>query len=68
MSEAKQTTNLIIRLEGPALDNGIDVFELAPALLAVGTIIKESNDILNPLGKEVGINVKPFEHGESSAE
>lgn len=38
--------NLIIRLDGDAVNEGSDVFELAPALLALGTIIKESKKLL----------------------
>lgn len=55
--------DLIYRLEGPDIEKGIDVFELAPMLLSIGELIKESNKTLNPEGKEIAINVKPFDKG-----
>ena len=51
--------DLIYKLDGTI--DGIDLFELSPILLSVGQLIKRSNDIVNPLGKDIGINVKPFE-------
>ncbi len=55
--------DLIYRLEGPDIEKGIDVFELAPMLLSIGEMIRESNKTLNPGGKEIAINVKPFGKG-----
>ncbi|HRY37074.1 MAG TPA: hypothetical protein P5230_04385 [Candidatus Magasanikbacteria bacterium] len=58
-----QKVNFIYRLEGKNISDGFDVFELAPILLSVGELIKESNKILNPGGKDVAVNVKPFQKG-----
>lgn len=55
--------NFIYRLEGDNISEGFDVFELAPILLSVGELIKESNKILNPLGRDIAVNVKPFKEG-----
>lgn len=57
------TSNLIIRLDGSDIDNGIDLFELAPALLALGNTIKTANEILVPERREIGVNVRPFQRG-----
>ncbi len=58
-----QKVNFIYRLEGKDISEGFDVFELAPILLSVGELIKESNKILNPGGKDLAVNVKPFQKG-----
>lgn len=57
--------DLIYKLNGDdaVINNGLNVFELAPILLSVGELIKESNKILFPEGKEVAVNVKPFREG-----
>jgi hypothetical protein len=55
--------NFIYRLDGENISEGFDVFELAPILLSVGELIKESNRIINPLGKDLAVNVKPFKEG-----
>jgi len=55
--------NFIYRLDGQDMSDGLDVFELAPILLSVGELIKESNRTLNPYGKDIAVNVKPFEKG-----
>ncbi len=55
--------NLIIKLKGPAIEEGLDLFNLAPSLLSIGNIITEANKIINPEGKEIAINIKPFEKG-----
>ena len=59
----KKTTNVIFKLDGPEIEDGIDLFELAPSLINIGIAIKESNNILFPSGKEIGINIKPFGKG-----
>jgi hypothetical protein len=41
----------------------IDVFALAPTLLALGKLIQESNQTLYPEGHQVAVNVKPFKEG-----
>lgn len=53
--------NFVYRLEGDVKE--IDVFRLAPTLLALGELIQESNRTLNPNGKDIGVNVKPFRDG-----
>ncbi len=58
-----QKVNFIYKLEGKDISEGFDVFELAPILLSVGELIKESNKILNPGGKDLAVNVKPFQKG-----
>ncbi len=55
--------NLIYKLEGPKVDEGIDVFELSPLLLSLGKLIQNSNEIVNPTGKKIGVNIKPFQKG-----
>ena len=46
----------IIRYDGPALENHqMDINELAPALLALGDLIRDSNRILN--GGETSVRV-----------
>jgi len=61
MSEKK--LDLIYKFEGSVVDKGINVFELAPILLSLGYLIKEGHNTLNPTGREISINVKPFEKG-----
>ena len=41
----------------------IDIFKLAPTLLALGELIQQSNHELYPDGREIGVNVKPFHDG-----
>jgi hypothetical protein len=53
--------NLIYKLGGDV--EGIDVFKLSPILLSVGELLKESNKLANPLGKDIGIQIKPFRQG-----
>jgi hypothetical protein len=57
------TTNLIIKLEGSEINAGVDLFELAPALLALGETIKSSNELLNIDRREIGVNIRPFKKG-----
>jgi hypothetical protein len=57
-----QSVNFIYKL-GMNAEQGIDVFELAPILTAVGELIKESNRVVYPNGKDLSVNVKPFEKG-----
>jgi hypothetical protein len=51
---------LVYRLEGDLKE--MDVFELAPALLATGHVIQESHRQLS-IKHEVGVNVRPFGSG-----
>jgi hypothetical protein len=53
--------NFVYKLEGDVKE--IDIFKLAPTLLAMGELIQQSNRELNPNGPEVGVNVKPFREG-----
>jgi len=55
--------DLIYKLDGPLIDEGIDVFELSPLLLSLGELIQESNSTLHPSGDKLSVNVKPFERG-----
>ncbi|HZK12297.1 MAG TPA: hypothetical protein VFD10_08155 [Atribacterota bacterium] len=63
MKKINNKVNLIIKLEGPAIEEGLNLFDLAPSLIAIGNVITESNKILNPEGREIAINIKPFEKG-----
>ncbi len=60
-----KNVDLIYRLDGEEgkIANGLSVFEIAPILLSVGELIKESNKTLYPLGREIAVNVKPFRDG-----
>jgi hypothetical protein len=53
--------NFVYQLEGNVSE--MDIFQLAPTLLALGELIQESNRALNPNGKDIGVNVKPFRDG-----
>lgn len=53
--------NLVYKLDGEVSE--IDVFQLAPTLLALGELIQESNREINPGGRQIGVNVKPFREG-----
>ena len=53
--------NFVYELEGEVTE--VDIFKLAPTLLALGELIQESNRELNPQGWEIGVNVKPFREG-----
>lgn len=53
-----------ISYSGPALDTGrMDVKELAPALLAIGAVIEESNKLINTGSSRIIVNVKSFHDG-----
>lgn len=58
-----QKINLIFRLTGEAVDQGIDVFELSPLLMSIGTLIQDGQSLVHPEGKKLGVNIKPFEQG-----
>jgi hypothetical protein len=53
--------NFIYKLGGDLGE--IDVFALAPTLLALGQLIQEGNRTLYPDGKQIAVNVKPFREG-----
>jgi hypothetical protein len=54
--------NLVYKLNGN-FEDGLDVFELAPILLSIGELVRESNRIINPGSSELGISIKPFQEG-----
>jgi hypothetical protein len=54
-------SHLVYKLEGDIRE--IDIFKLAPTLLALGGLIQASNRELFPDGQDVGVNVKPFREG-----
>lgn len=53
--------HMVYKLGGDVKE--IDVFKLAPTLLALGELIQESNQQINPQGREIGVNVRPFREG-----
>jgi len=53
--------NFVYKLDGDVQE--VDVFKLAPTLLALGELIQESNQEVNPAGRQIGVNVKPFREG-----
>lgn len=53
--------NFVYKLDGDVQE--VDVFKLAPTLLALGELIQESNQVVNPSGRQIGVNVKPFRPG-----
>jgi hypothetical protein len=57
--------NLIYKLDSitEEMNSGLSVFDLAPILLSVGELVRESNKTLYPDGKELAVNVKPFRQG-----
>lgn len=58
------TSAFKISYSGPSLDSGaMDVRELAPALLAIGSLLEESNRVLNGSSSSVYVKVKHFEDG-----
>ena len=63
MKKIINKVNLIIKLEGPAIEEGLSLFDLVPSLIAIGNVISESSKIVNPEGREIAINIKPFEKG-----
>jgi hypothetical protein len=58
---ASNHLNFIYKLDGDVTE--VDVFKLAPALLALGELIQDSNVEINPEGKKISVNVKPFREG-----
>jgi hypothetical protein len=58
------TASFKISYRGPALESGaMDVRELAPALLAFGSLLEESNRVLNGNTSAVSVRVNRFEDG-----
>ena len=53
------STNILLKYDGPALANhSMDVSDLAPALMAFGTMCKEANNVLNHKRASVKVLVK----------
>ncbi len=61
--DQRNKVDLIYKLEGSAVNEGIDILKLSPMLLSIGELIQESQSIAHPGGHELTINVKPFEKG-----
>jgi len=57
-----EKVDLIYKLNGD-FENGIDVFELAPVLLSLGSLISESQNTLYPDKQPLAVNVRPFKEG-----
>jgi hypothetical protein len=57
---APKNVELIYKLDGNLKE--VDVFRLAPALLAAGHVIQEAHKDLGA-PHEIGVNVKPFGEG-----
>lgn len=58
---AERHLNFVYKLDGNVAE--VDIFKLAPTLLALGELIQDSNKELNPGGRQIGVNVKPFREG-----
>jgi hypothetical protein len=58
---AENHINFVYKLDGSVTE--VDVFKLAPTLLALGELIQESNQQINTDGRQIGVNVKPFREG-----
>lgn len=56
--------DLTLRFDGPAFDAGrISVRDLAPALLALGEIFHEVNEVANPDGEPIALDITATERG-----
>lgn len=55
--------DIVYKFEGPAVDEGIDLFRLSPLLLSIGELIQEGQNIVHPNGRKLGVNIKPFGRG-----
>lgn len=60
MSKEEQGLDFIYEIDGP---DRIDVFELAPVLLSVGSLVRESNEIVHPGGPSISVDARPFREG-----
>lgn len=58
---AERHLNFVYKLDGNVAE--VDIFKLAPTLLDLGELIQDSNKELNPGGRQIGVNVKPFREG-----
>jgi len=59
MSNMSATAHFSIKYDGPALaSHQMDVRELAPALMALASLLEEANREIYPEGSEVRVQVK----------
>lgn len=56
-SPDRETVDLIYEIEGT---EEIDVFQFAPILISLGSLIQETNRTLYPNAPDVAINIRPF--------
>ncbi len=61
MSTVSPRVEFVYKVEG-RIDE-LDVFDLAPALLALGHVIQEANRTANPSGPDLAVSVRPFGQG-----
>lgn len=55
--------DLIYKLNGEGIEEGIDIFELAPVLLSFGELVNEAYRTVYPSHPDISVNVKPFKKG-----
>jgi hypothetical protein len=55
--------NLIYKLNGEGIEEGIDIFELAPVLMSFGELVNEAHRTIYPSHPDISVNVKPFKRG-----
>ena len=55
--------NLIYKINGVGIEDGVDVFDLSPMLLSFGKLIREAHKTLYPNNREIAVNIKPFQKG-----
>lgn len=54
--------DFIIKIDGSDIEKGLDLFEFAPSLLALGNVVREASKV-SGAKKNIGINIKPIERG-----
>jgi len=57
----ERNVNFVYQLDGDVAE--IDVFKLAPTLLALGQLIQDSNKETRGDAQDIGVNVRPFREG-----
>ncbi|MGH7641171.1 MAG: hypothetical protein ACREOL_09755, partial [Candidatus Dormibacteria bacterium] len=64
MAVAERSPEFVLTFEGPALESHrMAVAELAPALLALGDLFHEANEVLNPGSPRVSLEIRAFDRG-----